>query len=805
MNSWFKPLKTDSRKRMLMALLGGAAAIGIAKSAAQTSPVPLLGGGSGGSGGGGGSGLQTAASLTALAALAPTSGGAAYLASSPNAGFFAWEVGNYEPQISNDPGQGIYVAWSSDSAPGATGAWVRNWNGTCDWAWWGVIADATFTQGADWTTTAASGTDNYNALVNWQIWARYQSSLGLPVRVKLGGAGPTGAIGWSQQNVTPGAPGGLYWVSGIQNLDIDFGGCTMQNLTSGAPGVAAFPIAALSPTLTSYLIQQTTPGVSSVTLVTPSQGSNLSVGQWVLVASCDVQHLGFPFNVQYYQFVQISAINTSTGVITTTLPIIDEHRTDFPDYTLSGASYACGVARIWTLDVGAAVWNVNHTYRNVQVNQPPNHSGPSTYATITGRQITIDNWVGVGFSPTVSSSVKISRSAEMSLGEIDKLVETLVFEDMNSPYYGLNVQSTCPRFLHVRGGIIGGVGGLAQSALFEGVDIRGSVSASCVYGLSRGALFDNCKILTPGGSFGYVTDGGTPLKIDGTIASYANGIITLNLALLGYGIATWSFAPGMGLVLQAIGSDSAAITFSGNAGFGIVTGVTQDIPGPMPNYIYIATTLPYLTLPSWINTGTYNLYLLHCGPVEMRNCTGSLNNDFPRLASAAYSASQRYFEYFEQIIAGVTSASAVMYPEGTLESVCCNVINPGTVSAATLKLAFLTYNNQTFVADTPGYTIVTFNIGVAGKRKLTTTEFDGVTGTDGITVAGSSVDYLPANRATIACTGTFSNVPANPNQAPLVELIIATDCGIARKILPATFFGGNYTSGAILGIQGQVQ
>ena len=42
MNAWFKPLKTDSRKRSLMALLGGVAAIGIAKSvSAQTPAVPL--------------------------------------------------------------------------------------------------------------------------------------------------------------------------------------------------------------------------------------------------------------------------------------------------------------------------------------------------------------------------------------------------------------------------------------------------------------------------------------------------------------------------------------------------------------------------------------------------------------------------------------------------------------------------------------------------------------------------------------------------------------------------------------------
>ncbi len=75
MNSWFTPLKTDSRKRSLMALLGGVAAIGIAKPvSAQTFAVPLgpsVGNGESGDGRGG---SGTVASLAELIALTPTSG-----------------------------------------------------------------------------------------------------------------------------------------------------------------------------------------------------------------------------------------------------------------------------------------------------------------------------------------------------------------------------------------------------------------------------------------------------------------------------------------------------------------------------------------------------------------------------------------------------------------------------------------------------------------------------------------------------------------------------------------------------------
>ncbi len=130
MNSWFTPLKTDSRKRSLMALLGGVAAIGIAKSvSAQTFAVPLgpsVGNVSGG-GGGGGSGATQVASIAALQALA-TSNGTSLLTQANLFGKFNWNSANLSTQITNDPGKGIYVAPAS-APTGASGAWVRQYAG----------------------------------------------------------------------------------------------------------------------------------------------------------------------------------------------------------------------------------------------------------------------------------------------------------------------------------------------------------------------------------------------------------------------------------------------------------------------------------------------------------------------------------------------------------------------------------------------------------------------------------------------------------------------------------------------------
>ena len=69
------------------------------------------------------------ANPAAIAALTPSLVGSALISQGGRAGTFIWTAGNYETQVANDPGQGIFIAWSGDSAPGATGAWIRQYSG----------------------------------------------------------------------------------------------------------------------------------------------------------------------------------------------------------------------------------------------------------------------------------------------------------------------------------------------------------------------------------------------------------------------------------------------------------------------------------------------------------------------------------------------------------------------------------------------------------------------------------------------------------------------------------------------------
>ena len=264
-------------------------------------------------------GVAVATSVPGLAALNP-SFATAILTQSGRFGQFNWVGGNLATQVANDPGQGIYVAWSGDSAPGATGAWVRQYGQSVDWQWWGAVDDCRVTQDpVTWVTTIVSaGTNNYQAFVYWQTWAIYQSSLGIGVYVEPS-IRNTGVYGWAQTNVTPPTPGGLYWTSGIKKLHINgHKRVAMQNVTNaGQP----FPIGAYA-TLTPYLINQTTVGTTAFTLQTASQTSNFVEGQVFMLGSFDLQHSGYPPSLQYYQYLTVlsstvyNAANVSSAVYT---------------------------------------------------------------------------------------------------------------------------------------------------------------------------------------------------------------------------------------------------------------------------------------------------------------------------------------------------------------------------------------------------------------------------------------------------------------------------------------------------------
>lgn len=96
----------------------------------------------------------TVADRTALSTLA-TATASAYLREAGREGVFVWSSANNATNVTNDPNQGVYVPPSSDTT-GASGCWVRKFNGFHDVKWFGAKGDS--------NSTGSTGTDDKAAI-----------------------------------------------------------------------------------------------------------------------------------------------------------------------------------------------------------------------------------------------------------------------------------------------------------------------------------------------------------------------------------------------------------------------------------------------------------------------------------------------------------------------------------------------------------------------------------------------------------------------------------------------------------------
>lgn len=526
---------------------------------------------------------------------------------------------------------------------------------------------------------------------------------------------------------------------------------------------------------TDRLIQQTNIGDTTVTLVTASASTYFTVGQWVMLSSLDVQYFGFPPNPEQFEFVQVIAINTTTGVLTLNQPIRYEHRTDFPD------SGGVGAARVWNLNStnhpgqpgGVIRWdNVDHTYEGLTVNMAPGPDAP-TYATLTGRRLRTINWTGVGHSESVAQTVLHDGSRFLYGCEPDKMVQSIEYRNCEWIGIGLAFQSSLEsvRFVNPRIDHFLNTG-TVKSVIVDGGN-AGALQTQAFFGRARSAIFRNFTAAVYGtqGSgppAAGLTDTGT--TFDGTNYSYANGVIK---SLPNPGVVL-SCAPGQQIVLRA-----AQGVILPNLSIGTVTRIFFD--GTHINYV---TTLPYATLPSWSNN-TFSI--IDCAALELHNCDGC---DNMRMSSEATRRGFNEWEYLKYNFFGqcskgnyslITSALMLEMTFNVLQA----IPSAAQAGAKFVMTAFVGLDNTTGAAFSGTPLQITINLNTAGKRVITPTGFSGQQTGDTITANGVPQSVWPANFVTGGFTSAFSydptTIPANQNA--VIEVILQNDVGAFRKTL----------------------
>lgn len=116
-------------------------------------------------GAGGGASIEVA-TRAALAASASTRG-AAFLRESGREGLFAFVAGNQSANITADPAQGVHIAPSADPT-GASGAWVRQFEGAVSVKWFGAKGDGVTNDDAAFQAALRFVTANASAIaIGW--------------------------------------------------------------------------------------------------------------------------------------------------------------------------------------------------------------------------------------------------------------------------------------------------------------------------------------------------------------------------------------------------------------------------------------------------------------------------------------------------------------------------------------------------------------------------------------------------------------------------------------------------------------
>lgn len=580
----------------------------------------------------------------------------------------------------------------------------------------------------------------------------------------------------------------------LPKFHLDGKGTTFHNVYSGPDnfgynlpwGVAAMPLVDGAGGVYSWKINSAASGDTQITLTTPADANNLTVGQYVLVECMDAQFYGYPPNPERYDFVKVLTKNATTGVVTFEPPLSYDYSSSLPD---AGASPPAGAARVWLLSTanwtfqtaptGSVTWDIDHTYEDLTVllNNPA-----LTYTTLTGRKIRTIGWKGAGFSESISYDVSHADAELSYAGEPDKLVKSIhhknsVVADVNGTYYrpgGYSIDLVTYDSCEFRTGL---GGGRVKNLIATNCDIQ-SLSSNW----SQNAVFQNCRVY----SMPYWNNNwydGIGSDYDGVNVTFADGVFKIlkSANIAGY----WAATPGDQIYLVLNGRFSTN-EFAGNDGAGYVLKTWEDA-----TYLYLETSLPHATFPAWARS---NVVVQKSGPLSFFDCGGCRE-----VESASYATRKGYnsWECFHFMMAGkeywptkTNDGYGNYWPSvmtGAPLSVKLNVIKPAATGGGLFAIIFNYYDAATkaFVNDMQ----MAVNTEITGLRTYTTAGTIGIqTGDEFKEYYGTPTTYTQIPSDILIEHNTsyrFANDLSafTENEMPVIEIEMIFDTGIFRNLL----------------------
>lgn len=590
----------------------------------------------------------------------------------------------------------------------------------------------------------------------------------------------------------------LWWAKGIKNLLVVGYGATLTNNGSDVPAFFLGGRGQYQDNRHSARLATVSAGSSKVQLLTPSQASLFTVGNYALITGFDLQGVwqtpyGYPTNPHWFEYAKVTSIDPTSGTVTFGAPLKNTYKSTWPSYN-SGSQFevdAGGPATLYALDPS---WDTQVEYRGLTISQDK----VQTYS--NGRSITYRDVKFTGANCGVPTQNVLWQAINTDMSacnmEVDKLITSMVMDRVTINQ--LKFQSSSTDLLTMSNStVISQMTGTPKKAVISDTKITDFRPGAFAYGRTDEVVCTNCVIqsFNPSGVFesGF---GSNPVQLSYAMSkgviSFPNGTKVLGATNNGAGkvrltvASTAGFASNDRVIVSGISG-----TYEANGGNKLITIIDAthvDLPEVSftnayksggnvslwaPRWAVPGTNLVWSSAPgvgpifkvldvtqdenfTYVHTNMSNGFPTFAGNAKLsirvhpapkftcRNCSGSidaldLNNAPP--GAPLYSYSKRTYA----ATSGTTPAPRVNL-WGKLTSAKFNVTTP---HSGTDALQFrLSQSNNWPVLSTQG-TIAFWGPGidmrVAGERTVTPTNVTGMQKQDKIGVPPNPATLLGAS------------------------------------------------------------
>lgn len=614
---------------------------------------------------------------------------------------------------------------------------------------------------------------------------------------------------------------GLWWAKGIKNLLVVGYGATLTNNGAGNPAFFLGGRGQVQDNQHSARLASVAAGSSTVQLLSPSQASLFTVGNYALITGFDLQGVwnapyGYPSNPHWFEYVKVSAVNVSTGAVTFATPLRNSYKSTWPNYN-SGSRFevdAGGPATLYALDPS---WDTQVEYRGLTISQ----DRIQTYA--VGRSVTYrdvkftGNLCGVPTQNNVWQAINTNMSACNM--EVDKLISSMVID--RSTINQVKFQSSSTDIVTISSSTIGQLIGTPKKAVISDTKIAVFGPGAFAYGRSDEVVCTNCVIssFTPNGVF-EAGLGANPVQVAYSMAngviSFPNGTVVSGAGNNGAGRVRLTVRSTAGLVtnnrVNVSGISGTTEANGGNKLIHVIDATHVDLPEVAFVNGYKSGGFLGLYAPRWAVPGTNLLWVgaQGTGPVfrvldvtqdenftyvktdqpggfpayagarlairvhpapkfTCRNCTGSIEmEDLSNAPAEAplYSYAKRTYT----ALSGTKALSKITL-WGNLTSAKFNVTTPYS-GTGSLQFQLSQNNNWPMMSGQGTLTnfAPTINMNMAGERTLTPIAVRGMQSLDKMGVAPS-----PATLVGPSHSGPSFSASTSSSAQITVELI--TDQG----------------------------